>query len=174
MFSGSSACTSRQVGYGNSPAPPQARSTDVGRRGLWMAVLDSEITQVRPVSVQQKIDHQPAFVEPQIFGLVRDLRPDQRPRAIAADNVSGRQRVLPVTLAVGDRYEFRILRDRCHIGVQQDVDVRHIAQMIAQDRLQIRLVEAVARVPALGTDLLWPWPVEQELSVRDRRTACPH
>ena len=136
-------------------------------------ILDSEIAQVRPVSVQQKIDHQPAFVEPQIFGLVRDVLPDQRPRAIAADNVSGRQGVLPVTQAVGDRCEFRILSDRCHVGARNDVDVRHPSQVIAQDRLQIRLVEAVAQAPALRTDLLWPWPVEQRLSVGGRWTACP-
>ena len=152
----------RQVGDENLPAPPRAGPPNVGHRGPWVAVLDGVIAQVGPFPAQQQIHHQPAFVESQVLGSAGDVLPDQRPCAIAPDDVPCRQRLMAVSVAAADRDQFPILRDRRHLGVQSNVDVRHGAEAIAQDRLQVRLVEAVARIPALRTDLLWPRPVEQE------------
>ncbi len=130
-----------------------------------MAVLDGEIAQDRPVFTQKQIDNQPALVEPQVFGTVGDPFTDQRPRAVAADHVTRRQRMLPLILAVSDRGELLTLIDRHRIRTHEHVDVRHGVQTIAQDCLQVGLVEAVAGVPPLGPDLLRTGPVENQPAV---------
>jgi hypothetical protein len=151
---------------GDLPATTIAGTTDVGRGTVRIAELDRMIAKLWLLSLEQNIDHEPAFVEAVVFHLGLDEPAHQRTRPVTAHDVFGADAMnLPaahILIAQVDMI-FAIL-DQKDIAAAANCHVAASAEAGAKNVFQIGLVDAIAAVPALCADVLGTRPIEQQVS----------
>ena len=114
--------------------------------------------------MQDQVDDEPALVRLEIVERRAHRLADHRSRAVAADDVAGVDPLDRAASSILDAQPHRVVddfdRDRPMRRAQRDARV--LAHPFSQHRLEGRLVEAIARMPALRPDLRRPAPVDQQ------------
>ena len=162
----------REVGVGGgclagpqAELPPVAVLSDPHERGRALRIADLvDAVPVPQVGRGADVDHQPLLTGREVHHVGADALPDPAPRAVAAEDEVGGNRLLPPGGHVGER-DGGAGRARGHVGhldaaAQRDLGV--VGEAGAQQLLQLRLVEHVG----LGIPVHPGGPVAPELGER--------
>lgn len=120
------------------------------------AILDRMVTQFGFVLIEDDVDDQPALVKAVILHACLEIAPDNRARAIAANDIF---RCDPFDLAPVHVLETQLdsvafVLDVEHIGPRAHADGLHVRESCAQQLFEVGLMKAIIRTPALRTDAL--------------------
>ena len=135
-------------------AMPVALHVHPGHRPARVAVLDRVVGEPpRPCRsrVRDDIHHEPGLVQAEVPHRRADGFPDQRTRAVAADDVARGQRSRCARRLVTD-IDRRVLppvADGERLVPEADLDVREARDALAQHRVELRLVEVPIARPVV-------------------------
>ena len=146
------------------PSAPIPGAAHVGRRPLFTAVLNAPVAEIWTWPSQQRIDDQPALMEAEVLHRRIHHAAHQRASTVTTDHVPrlASQQAAGCQIFVADRHFIAFLLDRKRFGPQLDGHRWPARDPLAQHSFEVRLMEAVARVPTLAADVLGTRPIEQQ------------